>query len=125
MKSPEKPAARLPAEHLTWAVLLGRWVDFAKSAVALPSSTAGRRIRASVPDIIVLQAVWFALEHLHELDRGERALGLDRAEVLIEKHAGALRKRYRARRMPAALRELVDDAKRGIKSKVEDSRFGA
>jgi hypothetical protein len=99
---------------LTWAVLLGRWVDFARSAVALPKDAAGRRLRDSVPDIIMLQAVWFALQHLGELDPAERALGLDRAEVLIDKHTAALARRYRGRPMPPQLHELLDDAQRAL-----------
>ena len=70
------------ADGLTWAVLLGRWVEFARSSVALPGTGDGRRLRDSVPDLIMLQAVWFALEHLGELGAGERALGLDRAEEI-------------------------------------------
>lgn len=100
----------LHAEKLTWAVLLARWVEFARSAVALPDDHEGRRMRDSVPDVIMLQAVWFSLAHLGELDADERALGLDRAEVLIEKHAGALQDRWRGADMPEGLQELIDDA---------------
>jgi hypothetical protein len=101
----------LDAERLTWAALLGRWVEFARSAVALPVDEEGRRMRASVADIIMLQAVWFALQHLGELDHEQRALGLDRAGVLIEKHRAMLLERWGGRaRLPALLVELMDDA---------------
>ncbi|MFW6059194.1 MAG: hypothetical protein ACODAQ_03380 [Phycisphaeraceae bacterium] len=100
----------LHPEQLTWAVLLGQWVEFAKRAVGLPQDDAGRRMRDSVPDVIMLQAVWFALQHLEELDAEERALGLDRAEVLIEKHTATLRKRWQNVEMPSELHKLIDDA---------------
>ncbi len=101
--------APLHPEKLTWAVMLGRWVTFAKSAVALPTEGDAGKLRSSVPDLIMLQAVWFALRHLEELSPEEAALGLDRAQVLIDKHAAALRARW-GEAMPAMMRELIDDA---------------
>lgn len=101
----------LDAEGLTWAVLLGRWTDFARSAVALPEDAAGRRLRDSLADLIGLQAVWFALTHLDALAGDERALGLARAGVLIERHAAALAKRYGAEGLPAQAAELIEDAR--------------
>lgn len=112
-KQPESSGEAPPPLHpdrLTWAVLLGRWVEFARGSVALPDDAQGRRMRASVADIIMLQAVWFALQHLDELDADQRALGVDRAELLIEKHAGAIRQRGADEPMPAKLTELIDDA---------------
>lgn len=101
----------LDADKLTWAVLLGRWIEFAKGALAFPDDAAGRALRESVPDIIGLQAVWFALQHLDELDDDERALGVARAGVLIERHASALALRWRGEPMPQTLNELVADAR--------------
>lgn len=51
----------LEPERLTWAVLLARWTEFARSAVALPKEGEAGLVRQSVADIITLQAVWFAL----------------------------------------------------------------
>ncbi|MBB6430393.1 hypothetical protein [Algisphaera agarilytica] len=104
----------LHPERLTWSVLLGRWVTFAKSALALPSDDAGRRLRDAVPDIITLQAVWFSLENLDELDADERALGLDKAQVLIEKHTAALEQAWAEEPMPKELLELIHDAKTAL-----------
>ena len=98
--------------NLTWTVLLGRWIEFAKSALALPDDAEGRRLRDSVGDIIMLQAVWFALQNLDELDDAERAVGLDRAQLLIDKHGGVIRDRWRNREMPSMLCELLADAHR-------------
>lgn len=103
----------LHPHRLTWAALLGQWVDFARSALALPDDEAGRRLRESVPDIIALQAVWFALRHMDELAPDERALGLDRAQVMIDTHAAALERRWPGEAMPDALVELVKEARDG------------
>ncbi len=99
----------LEPQRLTWAVLLGRWIDFARSSVALPMVGDGRRIRDSIADVIALQAVWFALKNLGDLPDDERALGLDRAEVLIEKHSQELRQRWK-KEMPQTMAELIVDA---------------
>lgn len=104
----------LHPERLTWPVLLGRWVTFAKSAVALPTDASGQRLRDAVPDIINLQAVWFSLEHLDDLDADQRSLGLDKAQLLIDKHAGALRSAWADEPMPAELVELIADAKTAL-----------
>lgn len=101
----------LPVEKLTWAVLLGRWVEFAKSALALPDEGEGAKLRASVADLIMLQAVWCALQHLEELAPDEHALALDRAQVLIDKHAAALGQRWGDQPMPSQAKRLIDDAR--------------
>ncbi len=101
-------------DQLTWAVLLGRWVEFARSAVALPTVGEEGRLRESVPDAIMLQAVWFALGHLDGLSASQRALGLDRATVLIDRHEAALLARWDPQPLPPALRELVDDARAAL-----------
>lgn len=98
-------------KRITWAVLLGRWTDFARSALALPDDDTGNALRQSVPDIIMLQAIWFSLHHLDELDADQRALGLDRAEVLIDKHAAALEARWQNQSMPEQFAELLADAR--------------
>lgn len=104
----------LDTTKLTWAALLGRWLTFARSAVLLPDNEAGRRMRNSVPDLITLQAVWFALHHLDELAEDERALGLDRAEILINKHGQALAQRWRGMQMPPQLGECIDEARQQL-----------
>ncbi len=97
----------LEPDRLTWAVLLGRWTDFARSAVALPEDGEGGRVRQSVTDIITLQAVWFALGGLEELPPDERAIGLDRAGVLIRRHTQALHERFADEEMPTGLTDLI------------------
>ena len=100
----------LPVNQLTWAVLLGKWVEFARSAVALPATEEGDLMRDSVSDIIMLQAVWFSLKNLQDLPIHEQALGIDRAAVLIEKHKRNLQMRYQKNAMPNLMQELIRDA---------------
>ena len=114
--------ARLDVEHLTWTVLLAHWVDFARSSLALPTDGEGKRMRDSVPDLIMLQAVWFALQHVEHLDPAERSLGLDRAEVLIDRHAAALERRWRGEALPEACRELIADARHALQRVTERDR---
>lgn len=106
-------------DRLTWAVLLGRWTDFARSAVALPADTAGRRLRDSVADLIGLQAVWFALSHVSDLDAAERAVGLLRAGVLINRHESALRRRFTPDPLPEQAEELIADARAALSAASE------
>lgn len=89
--------------------MLGRWVDFARSATVLPTEGKEGLLRSSVTDIIALQAVWFALAHLDELASDQRLLGLDRSQILIDQHAEALVSRF-ASDMPSAIAKLIDDA---------------
>lgn len=101
----------LHPERLTWAALLGRWVDFARSALALPDDAEGRRLRRCVPDMIMLQAVWCALRELDGLHPAERALGLDRAGVLIDRHVSAIEAAWEGEVLPAALLDLIGEAR--------------
>lgn len=111
MMSDASPTNRsLNPQALTWTALLGQWVEFARSAMALPDSEEGDAMRASVVDIITLQAVWFSLRDLDKLERDEQLLGLDRAEVLIEKHESAIRNRW-AENIPEKLEEMIQDAR--------------
>ena len=104
----------LESRKLTWAVLLGRWVDFARAAVGLPDDEAGRRTRESVADIVTLQAVRFALDELDELDDEQQAIGLDRAGILVERAIEALERRWEGAAMPGTLIELMDDAQEAL-----------
>ncbi|WP_432797868.1 hypothetical protein [Poriferisphaera sp. WC338] len=113
---------KLPVEALTWTAMLGHWVEFARSAVGLPASDAGQRMRASVGDVIMLQAVWYAVQKLDVLAEDERAIGLDRAGVLIEKHAGAIEKRWHGGDLPEGLTSLIVDAKAVLVAAREASR---
>ena len=101
-------------EKLTWAALLAGWVDFARSAVALPDTAEGRAWREAVADIIGLQAVAMALNDADRLDADERALGLDRARILVDGHEKHLVELFGRELLHPQLEELIEDARRGI-----------
>lgn len=103
------------AEALTWAMLLARWTEFARSAVALPKTGPGGLWRESVADVIGLQAITLALKDLdeHELD-DSRALAIDTASVGIDQHAKNLAKTWAADPWPDELHELLEDARRAL-----------
>ncbi len=103
----------LDTQALTWAALLGKWVQFARSAVALPNDDEGQRMRESVVDLIMLQAVWFSLQHLDDLSTDEKELGMDRAEILIHKHRQRLQARW-GDQMPQGIQELLADAQNAL-----------
>lgn len=79
-----------PDTNLTWPALLAEWTRFAQASVALPRTPTGDRWRAAIPAVIALQSLARALGELGRLPPGERALALDRAEVLIKRHEGEL-----------------------------------
>ena len=101
------------ARVLTWAALLSRWTDFAKSAVALPKNREGGKLREAVPALIGLQAVTHALAEIDQLPEGERALGLDRGEVLIRRYGTTLAAIWGGD-MAGQIREVVEDAKAAL-----------
>ena len=82
----------LNPEALTWTGLLGQWVQFAQASLALPDDHEhrGAQWRASVPAVINLQAVTFALADLDRLAADERSLALDKAELLINQSTDQL-----------------------------------
>ena len=102
---------QLDPDKLTWTALLAHWVEFAQSAAALPDDTEGQRLRQVVPDLVMVQAVWFALQHLEDMEPDQLALGLDRAELLIEKHSAVLNRQWSADSRPPAVVELIEDAR--------------
>lgn len=106
----------LRPEHLTWTALLGRWLNYAQASKALPNDAEGDRWRASVSPIINLQAVTFALAELVELAEDERALGRDRAAVLIEQAAGTIDQAWRGEQVPVSLFEIIDDAEAALEA---------
>lgn len=97
--------------NYTWAGLLAHYMDFARSAVALPDEGDLGRWKQVVPSIITLHAVAHALTELNELEPDERSVGLDRAGMLISEHVGLIHKQWRGEMLPIELVELIDDAR--------------
>lgn len=107
------------ADDLTWVMLLTRWTALAKATVALPDDAGGDRWRQAVTPIITLQAVTHALGELDELTPDERALGLDKAELLITANARALHDLWAHEPLPALVIELLDDARSALADATE------
>lgn len=102
------------ASDLTWAALLAHWTEMAKSALALPQEGEGGRWRAAVAPVIGLQAITFALAELDRLPPGERAVGLDRAEVGARRYAAELHEIWKGMDLPGEVVALVEDAQRAL-----------
>lgn len=96
---------------LTWVMLLGHWTALAKSALALPRDARGDRWRGAIAPIITLQALCQALGELDDLDDDERALGLDKSELLIQSNTTQLHELWRGEPLPELVIELIDDAR--------------
>ena len=101
----------LHPETLTWTALLGKWIEFAQTSVALPKGAEGDRWRASVAPIVNLQAVTFALAELKDLPTADRPLARDKAEILISDNAEKLSELWGEMHLPATLHEIIADAR--------------
>ncbi len=111
----EEAYAPLHPERLTWAVLLGKWIDLARSALALGGDPASAALKKLVPDIIMLQALWHALEEMTDLPIEEQKLGCLRAQWLLDKHQQQIRQTWPADEpLPPALAELIADAQAAL-----------
>ena len=103
----------LQPEALSWAALLGRWMDFARASVALPATREGDQWRESVVPMITLQAVTFAVSELEQVAPAERLLGWDRAELLSGEAAESLDDTW-GPVMPAEIADTIQAAEAAI-----------
>jgi len=108
---PVSPVSKEQPTLLDWAALLAHWTTLAQASLALPPEGDGERWRNSITAIIGLQALACALGELDRLaDAAERPLAVDRAEVLLRRHAADLNRAWQGEPMPDGLRELLHDA---------------
>lgn len=108
--------SEMNSTSLSWAALIGYWLDFARAAVCLPENDEGAAWSSSVTPAITLQAVIFALEHLDDLDLEERSLGLDRAELLVQDAETALHAAWNPMGgLPDGLVVVLTEAKRALR----------
>ena len=114
--SPSDPSD-LDVEGLTWSVLLARWVEFAQAAVAWPDQGEDAAWKRAVPDIIQLQALWFALGQADRLGPAEQALARDRSAVSLEQHVSRLISLWgKEADLPEGIAELVADVRERLAS---------
>jgi hypothetical protein len=105
----------LQPEALTWTGLLAQWVQFAQASLALPADAESERWRSSVPAIINLQAVMFALADLDRLEADEHCLALDKAELVIRAAESSLAQVWK--HAPASVSEILIDAHAALRAR--------
>lgn len=114
--------ARGPLDPLTgigtWAALLGHWTALVKAGeglvLAAPTDAGAARWRDSIPEVVTLQSVTFALGDLARLPEIDRPLARDRADLAVTAAAAALDRLWRAVEMPESLLEIASDARRAV-----------
>jgi hypothetical protein len=110
-----EPRPDSPSQDLSWPLLLAKWTEYAKAAVALPTTEQGNRDRDSVPAVIALQSICFALSEIHRLPTDERLLGIERAEYIVRERSAELDQIWRGHPMPEAMLDLLTDARHAVK----------
>jgi len=105
--------APLHPESLSWAALLGRWLDLAAASTALTDEQDGPQWRRSVAPLVTLQAIVFALDEFDALLEDERPVALDRAEVLVNEAREQLAVTW-PDGLPEALAESLADAEQAV-----------
>jgi hypothetical protein len=108
----------------TWAALLGKWTEFAQSAVALPSHGEPGRWKRAVPAIIAVQAVTHALDELPTIDPAEIGPARLRAAVVIAESSRALYDLWDGQVLPLEASQLLEDADAALAA-AESIGFGA
>ena len=103
-----------PAADLSWPLLLAKWTEYAKAAVALPRTEQGDRERDSVPAVIALQSITFALSEIHRLPTDERLLGIERADYTVRERSTELDALWRGYPMPDGMLDLLTDARHAV-----------
>ncbi len=111
-------SARRP-DPLTWTILLGKWVEFAQASLALPHDAVGRRWKKSIAPIITLQAITFAAAEVGDLPIEERALALDKAEILLREAEADLARLWSGDARPKSIVEITTDARIAVTAAIE------
>ncbi len=107
---------------MTWAALLGRWTDLVGAGEGLlraqPADADVSRWRDSIPEIITLQSLTFALAELQRIAVEDRSIARDRADLGVGGAAGRLDEIWRGVEMPSGLMEIAEDARRAVEMAV-------
>ncbi len=101
-------------DTLTWAILLGRWKDFAAASLALPELGEQGRWKQAVPHVIALQAVTHALGEIGELDLPDIPLALDRAALAVREDVLAMHAIWGDEPLAVEAAEICDDAESAL-----------
>lgn len=95
-------------------MLLAKWTKLAQEAVALPDDGDGGRVKRALPAIIGVNAVACAMREIDLLPEGERALGIDKGEVLLRTYAAQIHEQWRGDALHDAVQEMIVDAQRAM-----------
>lgn len=102
----------------TWSALLGHWSALVKAGeglvLAAPDDADAARWRASIPEVISLQSITFALRDLARLPEADRPLARDRADLTVTASASSLDTIWRGVEMPSVLLDVAADARREV-----------
>lgn len=114
--------SKLPTDLVTWTTLLGHWTDLVKAGEGLrraaDSNQDAARWRDSIPEVIRLQSITFALGDLDLLDASDRGLARDRARIGIDAASRILESVWVGTPIPDALTEIAQDASHSIETAV-------
>lgn len=112
MEDAPTPPSKLPTGLVTWTTLLGYWTDLVKAGEGLKRSDDDddRAWRASLPEVIRLQAITFALAEIDRLEIPDRGLARDRAAIGVEEASSRLDALWSGVPMPETLLEIASDA---------------
>ncbi|MDE0888018.1 MAG: hypothetical protein OSA40_01030 [Phycisphaerales bacterium] len=114
--------SKLPTDLVTWTTLLGHWTDLVKAGEGLRraanSNPDAARWRDSIPEVIRLQAITFALGDLDRLHASDRGLARDRAGIGIEAATNVLDSVWAGLPIPEALTEIAQDASQSLQAAV-------
>jgi len=106
----------------TWSALLGHWMALVKAGEGLRRAAEtdpdAARWRASIPEVVTLQAITFALGDLARLPEADRPLARDRADLGVVAAASALDAVWRGVEMPESVLEIAADARRAVEQAV-------
>lgn len=112
------PGTSLPTGVVTWTTLLARWIALVKAGeglvLAAPGDADARRWRSSIPEVVTLQSVTFALGDLERLPEADRSLARDRADLAVTESSARLDRLWRGENMPEGLLEVAADARRAV-----------
>lgn len=95
-------------------MLLAKWTKLAQEAVALPDDGDAGRVKRALPAIIGVNAVACAMREIDLLPEGERALGVDKGEVLLRTYAAQIHEQWRGESLHDAVQEMIVDAQRAL-----------
>ena len=115
---PTASGERLPTGLITWTTLLSHWTSLVKAGeglvMAAPDDADAHRWRDSIPEIMTLQAITFALGDLESLSEPDRPLARDRADLAVTESSAALDRCWKGVEMPPMLLEIASDARRAV-----------